>query len=467
MVAISLSLQAQTQDEVLEQYLGLGLPLVCITTTDGTEPTSENIQHPPGNYVGSSITNIVPKEARMQIYRADTLWYDSGEYVDDESGIKIKHRGNTSAYHFENKPFKLKLQKKADLIDTREEGDQTDRRSKDWVLLNSVSTIHLPIAYRLSCLLGLEYAPRMQFVNVIINSDYRGLYLLSENVTRDKECRINVDKQDGYIVELDPYHWNEPFSIESKLNGVMRWTMKYPKPEDLTAEQEENIRNDIQRLEAAVSGNDYPEVIDLRSVALWVMMHDIMATRDPAGCNLYVARTDRADSSLMRMPVVWDMASSSMEVPGEWSRSHTEQGLFFSRLFANELCLDFTRTFIEEWKRIKDEGVFDKVIAFIDEYPSTPEGKGVEKSAPLHMQRWNYGYGLVNLKAKAQQARNWMTDRQQWLDESISAMESVYTRVPSVKEKTPAHHEKELLPNGQIIIIRDDETYSLDGKRIK
>lgn len=462
-IVISLSLQAQTQSEVLEQYSGLGLPLVCITTMDGTEPTSENISHPEGPYVGASITNVVAKEARMQIYRADTLWYDSGDYVDDESGIKIKHRGNTSAYSFENKPFKLKLQKKADLIDVHEEGDQTDRRSKDWVLLNSSHCIHLPIAYKLSCLVGMEYSPRMQFVNVIINNDYRGMYLLGENVSREKEGRIYVDKEDGYIIELDAYFWNEDFSIKSDLTRFMQWTLKYPKVENLTTEQEEDIREDIQRLEASVSSYNYPEVIDVRSVARWIMVHDIMGTRDSGGCNLYVARTDREDSTLIRMPVVWDMASSSMSVPDEWSRSHTEHGLFLSRLFDNELCLDFVKTYIEEWKRIKEEHVFENMISFLDEYPSTPEGEGIKKSVALHMQRWNYNYGLTDVARSALVAKIWMTNRQQWLDENISAMESTYTGVPSINKETSARRTKELLPDGHIVIRNDNRTYYIDG----
>ena len=464
-IAISLSLQAQTQNEVLNQYFGLGLPLVCITTMDGTEPTSENISHPEGNYMGESITNVVPKEARMQIYRNDTLWYDSGEYIDDVSGIKIRHRGNSSAYWSNNKPFKLKLQKKADLIDTREAGDNTDRRSKDWVLLNYVHTIELLVAYRLSRLVGLEYTPRMQYVNVIINNDYRGMYILMETVSREKESRIIVEKEDGYIIELDPYYWNESFAIESHINGLMQWTLKYPKPEHLTENQERNIRSDIQRFEAAISNYNYPDVIDVKSVAKWVLVHDIMGTRDSGGCNMYVARTNRDDTSLMRMPVVWDMASSSMEVPDEWSKSHSEKGLFFSRLFANEQCLEFTKTYIEEWKRIKKANVFEDIISFLDEYPSTPEGKGVKKSAPLHMQRWNYSYGLSNLDIKVLIAKRWMNSRQQWLDENISAMESTYTGI-SLPRETPTHHIKELLPNGQIIIKKGVKSYSTDGIQI-
>ena len=169
-LSLPLACLAQTSEELPGKYSGLGLPMICITTVNGEEPTSNKISHPAG-CVGSSITDVVPKEARMQMYRADTLWYDSGEYRKDESGIKIKHRGNTSAVHYSNKPFKLSLQKKADLIEA-EEGDTTDRRSKDWVLLNCSFSIRSHFISQLGKMIGMEYAPRVEYVNVIINNNY-------------------------------------------------------------------------------------------------------------------------------------------------------------------------------------------------------------------------------------------------------------------------------------------------------
>ena len=207
---------AQTSESMLKKYSALGLPLICITTVGGEEPTSTNIDHPAGPYVGAGITDIVPKHGRIQIYRSDTLWYDSGEYLEDVSGMTIKHRGNTSAYHYSNKPFKVKLEKKADLI-TSPEDDGKDRRSKHWVLLNCSFSIRSYFIEQLGRMIGMEYVPRVEYVNVIVNDDYRGIYILSENITRDKDCRIDVDKDEGYIIELNAYFWNEPLSISSAL----------------------------------------------------------------------------------------------------------------------------------------------------------------------------------------------------------------------------------------------------------
>ena len=453
----------QVSDSMLNKYSGLVLPLIYITTTDSTEPTSEVVRYSIGNQTSSSITNVVPKEARMQMYRADTLWYDSGEYRKDESGIKIKHRGNTSAVHYSNKPFKLSLQKKADLIEA-EEGDTTDRRSKDWVLLNCSFSIRSHFISQLGKMIGMEYAPRVEYVNVIINNNYRGIYILSENVKRDKECRIDVDKEEGYIIEMNPYFWNEPFSIKSKLTGFLQWTLKYPKPEDLTEEQEAYIRNDIERLETSVKTADYPEVIDVRSVARWILLHDLLGTYDPSGSNIFVARKNREPSSLLRMPTGWDM-DSSMKYPDQWSRTHTERGIFLYHLFANQLCQDFTEAYLEEWERVRKAGVMERMAQMSAEFPSTAQGRGLKLSYPLHAKRW--GFPVFDVEEMSEEARNWFTERASNMERLTSDLADGIQTLPSppLKGESPTDAQK-VIKDKRLYIIRDGETYSVDGKEI-
>ena len=49
-----LTLQAATcRAQTLEEVLGYGLPVVVVSTVNGEEPTSTNIDHPAGPYVGA------------------------------------------------------------------------------------------------------------------------------------------------------------------------------------------------------------------------------------------------------------------------------------------------------------------------------------------------------------------------------------------------------------------------------
>ncbi len=460
-----LTLQAATcRAQTFEEVLGYGLPVVVVSTVNGEEPTSTNIYHPDGNYVGASITNVVPKEGRIQVYRSDTLWYDSGEYQKDVSGMRIKHRGNTSAYSYNNKPFKLTLQKKADLI--KSSGDEgTDRRSKDWVLLNYSFSIRSHFISLLGKMIGMEYAPRVEYVNVIINNDYRGVYILSENITRGKGCRIDVDKDEGYIIELNAYFWNEPFYIESKLIDFMGWTFKYPKPDDVTEEQTEDIREDIGRLEEAVSSADYPEVIDVRSFARWILLHDLLGTYDAAGSNIFVVRKNRDVSSLMRTPAGWDM-DQCMKYPELWSKTHRERGIFFSRLFENEECLDFVETYIDEYWRAMEAGTMEQMRQLALSFPSSALGQGLARSYPHHGERWGWSSAIldiVDVEVQSQFVYDWFVQREPGLRSLVTELADGLTEVKT--ERTTG--TQKVIRDGHLYIVKDGMTFSPDGKRVR
>ena len=113
-----------------QQLTNSGLPLVCIETVNGETPTCTDINHPVGA-IGSSIINATKVPGRVVLIQNNDTLYDSGEYVEDKSGMVIQIRGNTSA-HLQKRPYKLKLQKKADLL------RRGDKRFKDktWLLLN-------------------------------------------------------------------------------------------------------------------------------------------------------------------------------------------------------------------------------------------------------------------------------------------------------------------------------------------
>ena len=92
----------------------LGLITVEITTVDGEIPTCDYISAPEGS-MGHTCTNQNKVPCKIDIYDHDNILYSSGEYVKGVSGATIKINGNTSSYA-DNKPYKIKLQKKADLL---------------------------------------------------------------------------------------------------------------------------------------------------------------------------------------------------------------------------------------------------------------------------------------------------------------------------------------------------------------
>ncbi len=89
-------------------------PKLHIETVNGELPTYDIIPTPEGCW-GSAITNNKKVPGRMVMTIGTDTLYDSGEFVRSESGVRIKIRGNSTAM-FEQKPYLLKLSKKADLL---------------------------------------------------------------------------------------------------------------------------------------------------------------------------------------------------------------------------------------------------------------------------------------------------------------------------------------------------------------
>ena len=92
------------------------------------------------------------------------------------------------------------------------------KKNKHFVLLalmddNGHAFLKYPVAFELSKRIGLGWTPDYRFVELVLNGDYRGLYLLVEKIRIDKD-RINVTEQkDGeeddenikkYVQEIVP-----------------------------------------------------------------------------------------------------------------------------------------------------------------------------------------------------------------------------------------------------------------------
>ena len=129
---LSSSVLASTLSIHLDSIHSLGLPVITIETVDGEEPTCERADPPEEEgAVGMGITNATKVPGRLCITLGGDTLYDSGPYVKGASGMRVKIRGNSSAWT-PKKPYKVMLERKADLL---LRGDEERYADRDWVLL--------------------------------------------------------------------------------------------------------------------------------------------------------------------------------------------------------------------------------------------------------------------------------------------------------------------------------------------
>ncbi len=137
-----------------------------------------------------SLTKGNAKTATMELVTAEGTTAYSGT-------TQIKLRGNSTAGQ-EKRPFKLKLDKSADLFGMG--------KNKHWVLLANWydrTNLRNVMSYEMSGRLGMWYC-ESQWVELYYNGEYYGLYQLCENI------RVDDDR-------VDIFDWDEAAETVAKL----------------------------------------------------------------------------------------------------------------------------------------------------------------------------------------------------------------------------------------------------------
>jgi hypothetical protein len=272
------------------QLTNSNLPIVIITT-DGNTPIVDNprvLANMKIIYRGAGIRNNVSDQ-----YTPAFLNYDGR--------IDIELRGSSSQWSPDN-------DKKQYGFTTRMADNVTNNNvsllgmpsENDWILNGMVfdpARMRDYLCYNLSRQIG-EYASRTAYCEVIINGDYKGLYLLLEKIKADKD-RVNVIKIEagdiyspevtgGYITKADKQTGGDPIAWSmSQWNG---WNVDYihvlPKPENVTIEQTSYIKSQFDNLaNAAIYHNvsltdGISSVIDVPSFIDHMLISELSSNAD-------------------------------------------------------------------------------------------------------------------------------------------------------------------------------------------
>lgn len=397
-----------------------GLPIVQIDTVNGEEPTCEYSLPPTGCY-GRGIKNATKVPARMKIFKDgnNEAIYDSGEYVKKESGLTIKLRGNTSASLTSKTPYKLKLQKKTDLLAELIDRNDKEFKDKDWILLKDGTSLNTFVGMAVADIARTTWTPKFSYVNVIINGQYRGVYMLIEAISQSKK-RIDV-ADDGYIIERDAYWWNEDIKFITDMN--QKYTFKYPDSEDITDEQIEFIKNYMNTVEEHIKNGTYKDYIDIDSFARWFLIHDILGTKDWAGSNIYMTKYDSSIESnpnedgtwsKIIMSTPWDF-DTIYKRPDQWASIHEIDRNYSKILFLNSLFLESYKSL---WTDISNNLVTEIQAKLSDIQSSI--GNDLDISRQCDAKKWNTSY--TSVEQNILEAEEWFISRKIWLDSAINEL---------------------------------------------
>ena len=198
----------------------------------------------------------------------------------------------------------------------------------DWILYAPYidrSLTRNALIYGLSREMG-QYAPRTRFVELVLNGSYWGVYVLMEEIKRDKN-RVDIadlnpdentgdDLTGGYILSIDKPK-NEYFISfyppPGNTEKEIRYQYEDPKGGEITEPQKEYIQNFIHEFEETMAGPymadpvaGYAKYIDVQSFVDFFILNEISKNVDGYRWSTFLHKQKDSDGGKLRMGPIWD-----------------------------------------------------------------------------------------------------------------------------------------------------------------
>ena len=217
--------------------------------------------------------------------------------------IGIEFRGSTSQDLFPKKPYGFETWDNAGKsVNVSVLGLPAE---SDWIFYpsyNDKTLMHNVFVMKMARDMGGMYSSRTQYVEMVLDNQYMGVYVLMEKIKRDGS-RVNVTKMavkdvtgdavtGGYIFKIDKTTGSDKEGWASKVapsagNGRINYLYDTPKAADLALEQRNYLRAYVDSAEAALVGNNfqdktngYRRFYDVESFAKMFLINEVTRNVD-------------------------------------------------------------------------------------------------------------------------------------------------------------------------------------------
>lgn len=353
------------------------------------------------------------KDGIMRIWKPDGM-------IDDLGGTSVKGRGNSTWGH-PKKPYAIKLDKKAKVLDMP--------KHKRWVLLanwmdRTLMRNHIAFTIAKNTE-GLDWTPRGEFVELILNGRHLGNYYLCEQIKVD-ENRVNITEMEstdisgeavtgGYLLEMD-INYDEVNKFHTDIRNLPV-NIKEPDEDILVDEQFNYIRNYLNKVEKTIYANDfsldgysYTEYIDVNSFVDWWLVHELARNGEPGWPKSSYMYKDK--NGKLKAGPVWDFDYQTF-VPYEGF--YMIHGIWYKRLFEDPAFVVLVK---QRWNFSRP--IFESIVSEIDNTAFK-----IKNSAEVNFKMWpiigdtNGDESLTFEEAVARLKKVYL-DRIVWMDKAIN-----------------------------------------------
>ncbi|MFN4145105.1 MAG: CotH kinase family protein [Runella sp.] len=295
------------------------LPVIVINTNGQT------IKDEPKVNVSMGI--IDNGNGNRNFYRNPSNGFRPDAFNNFEGTVGIEYRGSSSQ-SFPKKPYGFETRRP-----NSTEGKAFSLlgmpSENDWILnatYNDKSLLRDVLAYHLSNQIGM-YATRTRYVELVLNNDYQGIYILMERIKQDPN-RVNIapiKPQDnsgdaltgGYILKIDKSTgspsemWKSPYPANNNMSTYI--LVHHPKPKDITPAQFSYIQNHITQFEHTLKSplfkdptEGYAKFIDIDTFVDYFLLSELTHNPDAFAMSTFFYKDRDSRGGKIKMGPAWD-----------------------------------------------------------------------------------------------------------------------------------------------------------------
>ncbi|USQ04107.1 CotH kinase family protein [Aquirufa antheringensis] len=385
----------------------------------------------------------------------------------------VEFRGSTSQADFYflpglvKKPYGIELwtdstgvkSKRLSLVQMPEESD--------WVLnasYNDRSFMRDFIAQSLAGRIGLLHS-KVKFVELIINDEYRGVYVLMEKVKQGKN-RVPIsdlyptenagdDVTGGYLLKIDKSSGSPSSSWKSNYTSGITATQKcefqieYPQYGIITQQQLVYIRDYINNWEKKLMTEDmndpkasFRDYMDVSSFVNYFILNEVTRNVDGYRLSTYLYKDKESLGGKIKMGPAWDfnIALGNADYLEGWKTD----GFVYKAMendggkndywqvpfWWNKLMQDasFRKALATRWKAVRSSFLnTNTLFATIDSAQialKDPLTRNFQKYPLMGKKIWPNYYVGASLSDEVNWLKNWIQGRLVWLDAQMAVFDS-------------------------------------------
>lgn len=248
----------------------------------------------------------------------------SDPYNNYNGNIGIEYRGQSSQ-SFAMKSYGIELRDTAN--GTQEKSILGIAKESDWILYapyTDKTLMRNVLAYTLSNRLG-HWASQCRYVELVVNNEYRGIYVLMEKIKRGNN-RVVINKigtgdntgdavTGGYIISLDkdPAAFTSNYLPPNAPGKQIRFCNVYPKADKITPQQNDYIKNYVDSFETALNGASFQDeqtgvrkYAELSSFIDYFLINELSHNVDGYRLSTYLYKDKSGAGGKLTIGPVWD-----------------------------------------------------------------------------------------------------------------------------------------------------------------